>query len=385
MVSYIQGLIPKTQQRVEVSISEGYISGIRPIDISNGEPSEACYLAPGLLDIQVNGYGGVDFSQAGLTLDMVNWVTRELWKEGVVSYLPTVISGDPSVVKANLAILAGAMGVKEISRSIAGVHLEGPYISAEDGYRGAHNACWIHPPKWEEFLTFYHAAQGHVVLITLAPEIDGALEFIHQARNLGIVIALGHHNAPARIINLAVESGAAITTHLGNGCANKIDRHINPLWPQLAEDRLMASIIADGAHLTPEELKVFYKVKGPKNLVLISDMTKLAGLPSGEYLWDQKKVLLAEGRITYPDQGVLAGSAMPLKKGMENMMQYTDCTLEETILMAATNPARLFKWNDRGLLEVGKTADIIQFNYQNGQISIIKTLIAGQVVFGKDK
>lgn len=371
---------------VRIHITEGYISGIDPIETSEPDPSESYFLAMGLLDIQVNGYGGVDFTEPGLTIDQVKWVTEELWKQGVVSFLPTVISGDPRVVKSNLAVLAEAICIKEIGRSIPGIHLEGPYISPEDGYRGAHNIRWVHPPDWDEFMVYFQAAQGHIVHVTLAPELKGALEFIRKARKLGIIIALGHHNASSRIITQAAEMGAAITTHLGNGCANQIDRHNNPLWPQLADDRLMASIIADGAHLTREEIRVFYKVKGVEKLILISDTTKLAGMPPGEYIWDGKQVILSEqGVITYPGQGVLAGSALPLKKGIETMLQDTDCTLAEAIQMASGNPARLFGWKDRGTLEVGISADLIQFGFENGEIFIKRTLIEGNSVFQDGK
>ena len=377
----IQGILPSTCQWVEIRISEGKIREIIKLDPPGGKSSDDIYLAQGLTDIQVNGFGGVDFNEPGLTVDQVKWVTRELRMEGVVSFLPTLISGDPEVVKANLEIIARAMGEGGSQPSIPGVHLEGPYISPIEGYRGAHNARWICKPVWEDFLQYYQAAQGHIVLITLAPEIEGALDFIRRVKDLGVVIALGHHNANPSTIARAVDAGASISTHLGNGCANQIDRHQNPIWPQLAEDRLMASIIADGAHLTREEVKVFYKAKGAQRLVLISDMTKLAGRPEGAYWWDHKKVVLQSGRISYPDQGVLAGSAMPLRKGLENIMEFTGCSLAEALEMASENPNRLLGQCHPEMLAVGNPAHIIQFRFRGGKISILKTWIGGRLVF----
>ena len=121
------------------------------------------------------------------------------------------------------------------------------------------------------------------MLITLAPEINGAFEFIRKCRKKGIIVSLGHHNGPAEIIKQAIDNGAGLATHLGNGCASIINRHLNPIWPQLADDRLMISFICDGFHLPPEVIQVFYKVKGAENIIITSDITSYAGLPPGEY------------------------------------------------------------------------------------------------------
>jgi N-acetylglucosamine-6-phosphate deacetylase len=272
-----------------------------------------------------------------------------------------------------------------LSRSIPGFFLEGPYISPIDGFRGAHNAKFVRLPDWEEFQTFIEASEGNIIKTTVAPELEGAIEFIEKCRNAGLIVAIGHHNGSASQIHEAAQKGASISTHLGNGCANMIHRHNNPLWAQMADDRHTPTIIADGFHLNPDELTVFYKVKGPDNLMLISDITKLAGLPPGEYDWNGKKVLLTEeGKLRLPDLDVLAGASFSIRKGIGNMMSSTGCTLEEAIQMVSTNQARIFNWHDRGSIAIGKRADLVFFKLENREAIVYQTILAGEVVFQRN-
>jgi N-acetylglucosamine-6-phosphate deacetylase len=223
--------------------------------------------------------------------------------------------------------------------------------------------------------------------ITLAPELEGAQEFILKCSEYGIVVALGHHNANNQQISQAVYNGAKISTHLGNGCANMINRHNNPLWPQLANDDITASIICDGFHLLPEEIKVFYKVKGADNIIITSDVTSYAALEPGKYITDtgEEIELTKEGMLRYPAQNVLYGSASSIKRGVGHIMEVTDCKLSEAIQMSSTNQARLFSLDDRGRLEPGKRADIILFDLDNYKINIKKTFVNGTLVYEADK
>lgn len=373
-----------------VNFSNGFITQITRERKHQDADADIPYIAPGLIDNQVNGYKGIDFTEPGLSVEQVRRATMELWNEGITTYLPTLITSRPSDLFQNLKVLAQAIQDPSIHGSIAGIHLEGPYISPEDGYRGVHSKKWIKLPDWNEFADYRKAAQNNIRQVTLAPELDGAIDFIRKARNEGIVVALGHHNAPASTIAKAVDAGAAISTHLGNGCANTIHRHYNPLWPQLADDRLKASIIADGFHLTIPEMQVFYKVKSAKNLILVSDITKIGGLQPGEYLWHGMEVVLEEsGLLKYPAQNVLAGSSMTLRRGIENMIKHTECSLSDAIAMSTCNPARLNGFEDRGSLETGKRADIILFDYDGRDFLIKKSIVRGNVVYdantpGKD-
>ncbi len=223
-------------------------------------------------------------------------------------------------------------------------------------------------------------ADGKIIQVTLAPEVKGAISFIEKCVENNIVIALGHHNANAAEIKRAVDAGAKTVTHLGNGCANSINRFNNPLWMQLAEDRLMSSLILDSFHLLPELVKVFYRAKGSKRIILTSDMTMLAGMPAGNYNWDGKEVVLTpEGVIMRPSEGVFAGASLPLITGVGNMMKFTDCGLHEAINMATKNPANLYEFEDRGSIKVGKRADLILFNLDDYKLTINKTIVAGEV------
>ncbi|NOY36569.1 MAG: N-acetylglucosamine-6-phosphate deacetylase [Chlorobi bacterium] len=378
-VSSLQGRIYTDGSPVLVRIKNGKIAETVPLPPDSSIPQ--VYIAPGLIDIQINGYMGVDFTGSNLTIEGIIKVTKALWKEGITSYLPTVITGSDERLKTNFKILAGALTDPELKKSIPGFHLEGPYISPVKGFRGAHLAKYIRPPDWNEFIQYQKAAGNGIKLITVAPEIEGAIPFIRKAVENGIVVSLGHHNGSAKDIEQAVAAGAALSTHLGNGCANMINRHNNPIWPQLSNDRLSVSIIVDGYHLTKEEVRTFYKVKGPGKTILISDDLDLAGLKPGEYIRGERKVLLTPNVIKYPAENVLAGAASPLRKDVGNMMRFTQCSLEDAVNMATRNPAELLKLKDIGKIQTGYKANLILFTIKNGEIIIQKTIVDGKVVY----
>ena len=242
-------------------------------------------------------------------------------------------------------------------------------------------------PDWQEFSALYRAADERIVQVSLAPELDGALDFIRRCRDQGIKVALAHHNGSAEIIKRAVDAGAMIATHLGNGCANLIHRHDNPLWAQLADDRVHVSLICDGCHLRPEEIQVFYKVKGADLILLTSDVTRFAGMTPGTYSTHDGKTieLSADGMIRYPAQQVLAGAASPLAKGVGHIMQVTGCSLENAINMASKNQARLYDLTDRGRLQPGKRADVIAFTIKDSVLEIRQTNVAGELVYTADE
>jgi N-acetylglucosamine-6-phosphate deacetylase len=193
---------------------------------------------------------------------------------------------------------------------------------------------------------------------------------------------VGHSAALADDINQAMELGASVSTHLGNGCANTIHRHHNPLWPQLADDRLTASIIVDGFHLTREEVRTFINAKGTDNTILVSDLTRLAGMPPGTYHdFGQELVVTPEGAIMFPEENVLAGASFLVTRGVENVIKFTGCSLGEAIDMASKNPAKVLGLEDRGKIEVGKRADLILFTFDQGKFEAVKTMVGGALVY----
>jgi len=379
---------------IAIEIADGEIVDVeRPNQLS--KENEQIFIAPGLIDIQVNGYSSVSFSLEGnsssdlkeesaLTIENVRKVTRALWQQGITSYFPTLTTNSQDLLLKNFATLAEAKDDPSLLGSIPGFHLEGPYISPTDGYRGAHPKEHVREPLWEKFLELYNVADEKILLITLAPEIDGAIEFIKKCKEKGIIVSLGHHNGSSKIIKQAIDFGASLATHLGNGCAPMINRHNNPLWAQLADDRLMISIIADGFHLPPEILQVFFNAKGYDNIILISDMTSFAGLPPGQYKINTGETIekTPDGNLKFSGQeGGLYGSASTLLKGITNMMKATGCSLANAIQMATYNPARLHNLNDRGKIEPGKRADLILFTMDDFNMKIIETIVKGNVVF----
>jgi N-acetylglucosamine-6-phosphate deacetylase len=379
--SIIEGINYADNQPISVSIKNGKIVKIsKKASVSNPK----FYLAPGLIDLQINGFMGVDFSDPNLSPEAIKKATNELRKVGVTTFLPTVITNDQNSLLNSFALLSVIFKDADLSKSIPGFHLEGPYISPKQGFRGVHLEKYIRNPAWNELTELQKAAQNGIKLITLAPESEGAISFIETSVKYGIKVALGHHNGSTEQINEAVAAGASLSTHLGNGCANMIDRHKNPLWPQLANDKLSATIIADGFHLNQEELQCFYKMKGQENTILVSDALDLAGMPPGEYIRDGKKILLTENVAKYPAENVLAGAASPIDLCITNIMKATNCGLKNAINMATKNPAQAMGFDKIGEIKIGKLANLILFSIENEHITIEKTLLEGKVVYSKN-
>ncbi len=383
----LEGLHYLDGSPVRVEIRDGKISAVERIEKFTDETNRQ-FIAPGLIDSQVNGFAGVSFSFAGgeLTREGILKATRALWEKGVTTYLPTLTTNSHELLIRNLEVLAGTIDDEALLGSIPGFHMEGPYINPEDGYRGAHPRQHIRKPDWEEFMAYRQASGGRILTVTLAPEMEGALDFTRDCTTEGIVVALGHHNAPTGVIDQAVANGAKISTHLGNGCANMIDRHKNPLWPQLANDGLSISIICDGFHLLPEEIRVFYGIKGPERTILVSDVTSYAALPPGEYRTPGGETieLTPGGMLRYPAQNVLYGSASAISKGVVHIMKVTGCSLADAIRMASTNPADLYGLGDRGVIEPGRRADLILFTIGDDDLEIRRTYVRGNLVYRAD-
>lgn len=380
----IEGILYSNNEKVSIEIENGVIQKIENITTFEKEKSNNYFIAPALIDNQVNGCVGVDFADPNLTTDAVLKTIKEHHKNGVATFLPTVITASQESLIQSFGNLAITLEDSEVSNSIPGFHLEGPYISPEDGFRGAHNVEDIRLPDWDEFQKTNDVANGKIIQVTLAPEIEGAIEFIKKCEKNNIVVSLGHHNANADEIKRAVDAGAKTVTHLGNGCANTINRFNNPLWMQLAEDRLMSSFIVDGFHLLPELVKVFYKAKGKEQIILTSDMTLLAGMPAGNYEWDGKDVVLTpEGIIMLPKENCFAGASLPLITGVGNMMKFTNCGLQEAIDMASKNPAKLYGFEDRGSIEIGKRADLMLFSLEDNKLNVVKTIVGGNVKYNR--
>jgi N-acetylglucosamine-6-phosphate deacetylase len=290
---------------------------------------------PGFFDLQLNGYGGVDFNDPAVTPEAVAGALDAALNIGVTRCLPTLITSSfEDFAPCARAVVASG------HPAVAGLHMEGPYISPEDGPRGAHPRAWVREPSVEDFERRQDAAQGRIRLVTLAPEVPGTLPLIEHLVELGLRVAIGHSGASKDQITDAVSAGATMSTHLGNGCSDILPRHPNVLWTQLAEDRLVAGLIVDGIHLPPEMVKTMVRAKTPDRCILVTDAVTCAGCPPGEYRLGPLEVTLSpEGRVWSRTSGTLAGSALLMPDAVANLVRFTGLSLEEALLLASTHPA----------------------------------------------
>jgi N-acetylglucosamine-6-phosphate deacetylase len=272
-----------------------------------------------------------------------------------------------------------------VARAVPGFHIEGPYISPMDGPRGAHAKEYVRKPNLNEFDRLYEAAAERILYVTVAPELEGAAAFIKELTRRGVVVALGHHNGSADDIARAVDAGARLSTHLGNGLASMVHRHLNPLWPQLAEDRLHASLIADLEHLPAAVLNTFVRAKGPGHIILTSDCVHIAGLKPGKYALGSMPVeLLPSGRICLSGTDLLAGSSLLLLQGVINAAEATDLSLAEAFASAGAIPAKLFGLKHRfAFPAVGTKANLVVFDVARDASGGKKAVIRGVIIDGE--
>jgi N-acetylglucosamine-6-phosphate deacetylase len=342
------------------------------------------YLAPGFIDLQVNGFAGVDYNHPRTPHEEIARSLRAQFATGVTRLYPTVITGAPDDMQACLRNLAAARESVPQGNAIDGFHVEGPHISPEDGPRGAHPRQWVRPPDLDEFYRWQDAARGRIRIVTLSPEWPEAPRYIERITAEGVVASIGHTQATAAQIAAAVASGATLSTHLGNGAHPLLRRHPNYIWEQLAEDRLMASFIVDGIHLGAAFLKSAIRAKTIDRSVLVTDASTPAGAtPGGYYLADQPVDLTEDGRVVLAGTDRLAGSALHMHRGVENLMRLAGLSLADAVRMATINPARAGKVPGRAQgLVPGAPADIVQFRLSpSNQIEIVGTWVAGVRVF----
>ncbi|MHC4398065.1 MAG: N-acetylglucosamine-6-phosphate deacetylase [Planctomycetota bacterium] len=380
-----------TGQPIRLEIENGRIAQVSEPP-PGGEAAERWpWIGPGLIDVQINGYGGQEFSAPDLTSEKVAEIVRHYGAFGVTRCYPTLFTQSLEVIQHGLRAIVGACeSWSDIRRAVPGIHVEGPYISREDGPRGAHPLKHCRPPDWDEFQRFQEAAEGRIRILTMAPEYDGSPEFIRRVAASGVVVALGHTAADTDQIRAAVDAGARLSTHLGNGSHPMIHRHRNYIWDQLADDRLVASLIVDGHHLPPAVVKSFVRAKTPERCILISDMSGMAGLPPGRHQANHGEVeILDDGRLVVAGQRqILAGASRPIGAGIANVISFAGLELADAVRMAVHHPARLLGL-DPGDLKPGDRADVVQFDLVESpdegeppRFEVRSTIAAGQTVWG---
>ena len=344
------------------------------------------YLSPAFVDLQINGYGGTWFSDDTLTPEAVLSALSPHFGFGVTRLCPTLITNSFEGLATGFASIRKACEQAPwADRMVCGCHLEGPYISGEDGPRGAHPRAHVRPANWEEFQRLQEISGGRIRLVTLAPEVENGLEFIRRAVASGVVVSLGHTAATPERIQEAIAAGARLSTHLGNGAHAMQHRHRNVILEQLADPRLSASLIVDGHHLPANLVRTFLKVKSPQRTILTCDAAGWAGCPPGIYenQLGRSEILESGKLVVAGQQELLAGSAQETNTCVATVMALAGVSLKDAVDMASQNPARLL-----GLevvrLRRGSLADLAVFRVaRNGRGLEIETTIAGgDVKFG---
>ena len=364
-----------TGQRVDVVCDQQRILSVGP-PTADQPNRTAGWIAPSFFDLQINGCEGHAFSSERLTIASIRHVIDVCRRHGIGGFCPTLVTNSFAALLHGFTTLREACdNDREIAQAIPVFHLEGPYISVDDGPRGAHAKRHVRRPDWDEFRRWQDAAGGRIRLVTLAPESEGARTFIERLAAAGVVVSLGHTKASASCIRDAIVAGARLSTHLGNGSHAVLPRHENYIWEQLAADELRASLICDGHHLPPAVVKCMVRAKTPGRVILTCDASSLAGLPPGRYReWDQEFEVLPEGKVVMPGTSYLAGSWAFTDACVGNVIQFAGVTLREAIDMASVHPRELLGLPSRAL-ETGQPADLILFDWEPGSnLRVIQTL-----------
>ena len=382
----VQGRDYRHSRPIEITAVDGVILSVAALPASP-ETAALPLIAPGLVDLQVNGFAGHDFNHYPVSDRNVAEATRRLWQTGVTQYLPTVITNSDDAITQMVGTIRQVIEQRlPESASLAGIHLEGPFLSLEDGPRGAHDRQYIQAPDWRRFQHWQEAAHGWIKILTLSPEWADSAEFIRRCHAAGTLVSLGHTAASGEQILAAVEAGAGMSTHLGNGAHLMLPRHPNYLWEQLAEDRLICAFIADGEHLPVSVMRVFLRVKGEQALI-VSDTTSLGGMPPGRYHTHiGGDVLLSEnGRLSVADHPqLLAGSVQPLLQGVNNLIRLKLAGRADAIDMASLRPARALKLPAAAGLQAGAPLNAVLLRESpDGELTAIATLLNGETVWRK--
>ncbi|MHB0896555.1 MAG: N-acetylglucosamine-6-phosphate deacetylase [Spirochaetales bacterium] len=383
-----EGIHFRTGKPVRVEVKGGHIGAVEKAAAEEAAASDLPYLCPGFIDLQINGYAGIDYSSPGLSVAEIEKMARAIGASGTVRHLATIITGARKNITASCAAIAKARRESVLARTaIAGIHVEGPFIASEDGPRGAHDRNYVRKPDYDEFKEWQEAADGAIRIVTLAPETEGALDFIERITADGIIASIGHTGASPQTIRDAVAAGARLSTHLGNGSHGVLPRLKNYLWEQLGEDRLNASIIADGFHLPDSVLRVFARAKGMERLILVSDAAFLAGSPPGLRRWGDISVEInPDGHLSLAGTEFLAGAGHLLDRCVARFAAATGATLAETVALCTINPARLIGLPREAVDFVpGSLACLTRFRGPRGSenLEIETCVIAGEVVYDR--
>jgi len=366
-----------TRQPVRLAWADGAITALEPV---SSEPPRDLWIAPSLVDLQVNGFAGVDFQRDDLVIDELLHAVRRLRAAACACFLLTLVTDEWPRLMARLRQLrALRANSPELQSAIAGWHIEGPFLSAEPGFCGAHQAEFMIDPTPEHIRELREAAGDDPVLITIAPERQNAIAAIELAAALGLKVSLGHTNAPVKRLKQALQYGASAFTHLGNGCPRELDRHDNILWRLFELPGLKVSLIPDGIHVSPALFRLIHREVGAENIFYVSDAMAAAGASPGRYKLGRLELEVGGDQIVrLPGKTNFAGSALRPIDGVFRAAEMLECTWQEVWPRFSETPARLMGF-DIGL-HAGRSADfcLLEVTPEN-QLLDLKTFNKGEL------
>jgi N-acetylglucosamine-6-phosphate deacetylase len=326
------------------------------------------WIAPGFIDLQINGAFGRQFTSA----EDVRLVRGRLPEFGVTSFLPTLVSAPEEVLVEQIRAVGEA--TKGDGARVLGVHLEGPFLNPERA--GAHEPKFLRLPSVEEMERLLEA--GPVRMVTVAPELPGALEVIRLLREREVVVAVGHTMVSYEETVAAVDAGARYATHLFNAMPRLHHRAPGAVGACLGDDRVTVGVIADGEHVHPAVLRIVWRAKGTERTTLVTDAVAALGMPDGRYPLGQMRVVVERG-VPRTTSGALAGTTLGMSRAVANMATFAGCAVHDAVAMATAVPARVLGGQlDLGRLLPGYHADVVVLERD---MTVRLAMVSGQIVF----
>ena len=362
-----------------VAVDDGHITALQSCsakEIPAGRLLDfpGLILAPGFIDIHIHGGAGRDAMEADDSA--LAQIEHQLIRHGVTAYLPTTVTAPEERILGALQGLGKSIAAANKNHGRAhplGVHLEGPFISHDK--RGVHPPENLQAPSPRAFERFWQASAGTIRMMTIAPEVPGAVETIRYARTLGVHSSLGHSNATYQEAQSGISAGADHATHTFNAMRALDHRDPGILGAVLENNELTADIIADGIHIHPSVLNLFLRAKGADRAILITDAISATGMPDGIYKLGGFEVQVRNGRCEY--QGKLAGSVLTLDRAIRNVMTFAGWQLQQAVKLATLNPAQRLGISDqRGILAPGRRADLVVLTPEG---EVVHTIIGGEI------
>ena len=346
-------------------------------DELSGKSLGGRYVVPGFVDTHIHGCCGYDTNDG--KVDSLLGMSRELVKYGVTSFIPTAVTASKKELLKVAKAVAKAMKVQKEELKgarILGLHLEGPYINVDK--KGAQNPDYIRNPDFDEFMEIWQASEGNILEITVAPEIEGAKEFISRVTSLGVVVQIGHTNAIYKEAKDGIYAGALKATHLFNGMRSLHHREAGVVGACLESEQIFVEVICDFIHLSKPVVKMVYRLAGKDRMVLISDSISATGLDDGEYILGGLEVIVKDG-VCRLKNGTLAGSTLTLDRAVRNLVDI-GIPLKDAVYMASQTPVKPLRINTIGCIKPGCKADFVILDED---LHVEEVYIEGKLVYKK--